>query len=78
MDRHFKPLIEPLRLFVDNPSMRATKRESRDEDATSASKRERKEKEEQEKEEKGEEANETFERSTTLHKSNDRTIAHSR
>ena len=71
LDRHFKPLIEPLRLFVDNPSMRATKRESHDEDATSASKRERKEEEEQEKEE-AEEANETFERSTTLHKSNDR------
>ncbi|EGI65245.1 hypothetical protein G5I_06300 [Acromyrmex echinatior] len=51
--------------------MRATKRESHDEDATSASKRERKDEEEQEKE-KAEEANETFERSTTLHKSNDR------
>ncbi|KYN12104.1 hypothetical protein ALC57_15740 [Trachymyrmex cornetzi] len=43
LDRHFKPLIEPLRLFVDNPGERATKRESRDEDAASASKRERKE-----------------------------------
>ncbi|EGI58683.1 hypothetical protein G5I_13201 [Acromyrmex echinatior] len=42
LDRHFNPLTEPLRLFVDSSSVRATKRESRDEDATSASKRERK------------------------------------
>ena len=40
LDRHFKPLIEPLRLFVNSPSVHATKRESRNEDATSASKRE--------------------------------------
>ncbi|EGI59628.1 hypothetical protein G5I_12220 [Acromyrmex echinatior] len=73
LDRHFKPLIEPLRLFVDNPSVCVTKRESRDENATSASKRKGKEEEEQEKEEQeGEETNETFECSTTLHKSNDR------
>ena len=39
LNRHFKSLIEPLRLFVDSPSMRATKRESRDEDAMSVSKR---------------------------------------
>ncbi|EGI62915.1 hypothetical protein G5I_08727 [Acromyrmex echinatior] len=33
LNRYFKPLIEPLRLFVDNPGVRATKRELRDEDA---------------------------------------------
>ncbi|EGI66615.1 hypothetical protein G5I_04855 [Acromyrmex echinatior] len=49
----------------------ALQKESR---ATTASKRERKEEEEQEKE--GEEANEMFERSTTLHKSNDRSHDH--
>ena len=48
LNRRFKPLIEPLRLFVDSPDVRATKRESRDEDTTSAHKRERKEEEEQE------------------------------
>ena len=69
MDRHFKSLIEPLRLFADSPGVLATKRESRDEDTASAHKRERKEEEEQEEREK---ASETFERSTTLHKSNDR------
>ena len=56
MDRHFKSLIELLRLFVDNP-VRATKKESHDEDAASALKCERKEKEEQKE---GEEASETF------------------
>ncbi|KYN29331.1 hypothetical protein ALC57_01224 [Trachymyrmex cornetzi] len=45
LDRHFKPVIEPLRLFADNPGERATKRELRDEDAASAPKRERKEEE---------------------------------
>ncbi|KYN21872.1 hypothetical protein ALC57_05766 [Trachymyrmex cornetzi] len=69
LDRHFKPLIEPLRLFADNPGERATKRESRDEDAASAPKRERKEEEEQKE---GEETSETFEPSATLHKSSDR------
>ncbi|KYN24344.1 hypothetical protein ALC57_04053 [Trachymyrmex cornetzi] len=69
LDRHFKPLIEPLRLFADNPGERATKRESRDEDAGSAPKRERKVEEEQKE---GEKASETFEPSATLHKSNDR------
>ncbi|KYN44966.1 hypothetical protein ALC56_00618 [Trachymyrmex septentrionalis] len=69
LNKRFKPLIEPLRLFVDSPDVRATKRESRDEDAASAHKRERKEEEEQEERE---EASETFERSMTLHKSNDR------
>ncbi|KYN09192.1 hypothetical protein ALC57_18705 [Trachymyrmex cornetzi] len=69
LDRHFEPLIEPLRLFADNPGERATKRESRDEDAPSAPKRERKEEEEQKE---GEKASETFEPSATLHKSNDR------
>ena len=49
LDRHFKPLIEPLRFFVDSPGMRATKRESRNEDAASALKRERKEEQGQEK-----------------------------
>ena len=57
MDRRFTPLIEPLRLFVDRPGVRATKRESRDEDTTSAHKRERKEEEEQEERE---EASKTF------------------
>jgi len=52
LDRHFKPLIEPLRFFVDSPGMRATKRESRNEDAASALKRERKEEQGQEKREK--------------------------
>ena len=69
LDRHFKPLIELLRLFVDSPDVRATTRESCDEHATSAHKRGRKEEEEQDEREK---ASETFERSTTLHKSNDR------
>ncbi|KYN35110.1 hypothetical protein ALC56_10580 [Trachymyrmex septentrionalis] len=41
LNKHFKPLIEPLRLFVDNPGVRATKRDSRDEDAASAPKREK-------------------------------------
>jgi len=48
LDRHFKPLIEPLRLFVDSSDVRATKRVSRDEDAASVSKRKKKEEEEQE------------------------------
>ncbi|KYN21165.1 hypothetical protein ALC57_06466 [Trachymyrmex cornetzi] len=69
LNRHFKPLIEPLRLFADNLGERATKRESRDKDAASASKRERKEEEEQKK---GEEGSETFEPTATLHKSSDR------
>ena len=69
LNRRFRPLIKPLRLFADSSDVRATKRESRDEDAASAHKRERKEEEEQEEREK---ASETFERSTTLHKSNDR------
>ncbi|KYQ56631.1 hypothetical protein ALC60_04436 [Trachymyrmex zeteki] len=61
LDRHFKPLIESLRLFVDNSGVRATKRESRGDDyAASAPKRQRKE------EEKGEEASEP---SATLSKS---------
>ena len=67
MNRHFKPLIERLRLFIDNLGLRATKRKSRNEDATSVSKHERKE----EKREEKEEASETFEHSTTLYKSND-------
>ncbi|KYN11487.1 hypothetical protein ALC57_16358 [Trachymyrmex cornetzi] len=69
LDRHFKPLIEPLQLFVDGPGKRVTKRESRDEDAASAPKRERKEEEEQEEEE---EASETFERFATTRKFGDR------
>jgi len=69
MDRYFKPLIEPLRLFADSPDVRTTKRESRNEDTASVHKREKKEEEEQEERE---EVSETFERSTTLHKSNDR------
>jgi len=32
LNRHFKPLIEPRRLFVDSPGVHATKRKSRDED----------------------------------------------
>ncbi|KYN17531.1 hypothetical protein ALC57_10180, partial [Trachymyrmex cornetzi] len=67
LDRHFKPLIELLRLFVDNPGKRATKRELRDED--SALKRV---KEEKEKEKEGEEASETFERFATPRKFDDR------
>ena len=57
LGRRFKPLIESLRLFVDSPGMRATKRESRDEDTASAHKCERKEEEEQEERE---EASKTF------------------
>ena len=64
LNRHFKPLIEPLRLFADSPGVRATKRKSRDEDTASAHKHEKKE---EEKQEKREEASETFECSTTLH-----------
>jgi len=45
LDRHFKPLIEPLRLFVDSPGVHATKRESRDEDAATVSKCEKKKEE---------------------------------
>ncbi|KYN10400.1 hypothetical protein ALC57_17471 [Trachymyrmex cornetzi] len=67
LDRHFKLLIESLRLFVDSPGERATKRELRDEDAASVPKRERKEEKKEQKE--GEEASETFEPSATLHKS---------
>ncbi|KYN16677.1 hypothetical protein ALC57_11066, partial [Trachymyrmex cornetzi] len=66
LDRHFIPLIEPLRLFVDSPGKRATKRTS---DAASAPKREKKEEKEQEEEE---DASEIFERSTILHEFNDR------
>jgi len=63
LDRHFKPFIESLRLFVDK-------------DTASAHKCERKEEEEQEERE---EASETFERSATLHKSViDRTIVYNR
>ena len=46
LDRYFKPLIEPLQLFVDSPGVRATKRESRDKNATSVPKYEKKEEEE--------------------------------
>jgi len=63
LDRHFTPLIEPLRLFANSPGVRATKRELRDEDTASVHKHERKK---EEKQEKREEASETFERSTTL------------
>jgi len=69
LDRHFKPLIEPLRLFVDSPGVRATKRESLDEDAASVSKHEKKKEQEQEEEEK---ASEMFEHSATPNKSDDR------
>jgi len=74
LDRHFKPFIEPLRLFVDSAGMRATERESRDKDATSAPKCDRKQKEE----EKREEASETFEHFATPRKSIDRTIVYNR
>lgn len=57
LNRHFKPIIKPLRQTVDSLCVRATKRQSHDNDAVSAPKRERKEEEE----EKGEEAIETFE-----------------
>ena len=69
LNKYFKPLIEPLRFFADRPGVRTTKRESRNEDTACAYKRKRKEEEEQKEKE---EASETFERSTILHKSNDR------
>ena len=75
LNRHFKHLIEPLRLFVDSPNVRATKKESRDEDPASASKRARKEKEEQKE---GQEASEMFERSMTINPIIDRTIEYNR
>ena len=61
----------------DSPGVRAIKRQSRDDDA-SASKRERKDEEEEEEEEEGEKASETFERSATARKSDDRTIVYNR
>ncbi|KYN29287.1 hypothetical protein ALC57_01276, partial [Trachymyrmex cornetzi] len=72
LNKHFKPLIEPLQLFVDNPGKRATKRESRDEDAASALKRVKKKEEEKEEEKEGEEASETFECFATPRKFDDR------
>ncbi|KYQ58112.1 hypothetical protein ALC60_02907 [Trachymyrmex zeteki] len=68
LDRHFKPIIKPLRQIVNSSGVRAIKRESRDDDVASAPKREKKEEEEEEEEE----ASETFERSATLRKSDDR------
>ncbi|KYN18665.1 hypothetical protein ALC57_09024 [Trachymyrmex cornetzi] len=56
LKRRFKPIIKPLRQIVDSPGMRATKRQSRDNDAASAPKREKEEAEEKE----GEEASETI------------------
>ncbi|EGI58334.1 hypothetical protein G5I_13548 [Acromyrmex echinatior] len=50
LHRHFKPIIKPLRQIVGNPDVRAIKRQSRDNDATSAPKRERKKEEEVEEE----------------------------
>ncbi|KYM82971.1 hypothetical protein ALC53_06537 [Atta colombica] len=58
LDRYFKPIIKSLQQIVDN-SVRAIKRQSRDDDAVSASKRERKVVEEEEEE--GEKASEIFE-----------------
>jgi len=52
--------------------VRAIKRQSRDDNAASASKREKKEEEEEEEEEEGEKASESFERSATPRKSDDR------
>ncbi|KYN27934.1 hypothetical protein ALC57_02654 [Trachymyrmex cornetzi] len=74
LNKHFKPLIESLRLFVDNPGKRATKRESRDEDAASALKRVKKKEEEKEEEE----ASGTFERFATPRKFDDRSHDHKR
>ena len=71
LDRHFKPIIKPLRQIVNSPGVHAIKRQSRDDDAASASKRERKEEEEKEEEE-GEKESETFERSAISDKSDDR------
>ena len=63
MDRHFKLIIKSLQQIVDS-LVHAIKRQSRDNDA--ASKSERKEEEE------GEKASETFERSVTPRKLDDR------
>jgi len=38
LNRHFKPFIKPLRLFVDSSGVHATKRELRDDNAEFASK----------------------------------------
>ncbi|EGI66632.1 hypothetical protein G5I_04840 [Acromyrmex echinatior] len=70
LDKHFKPIIKLLRQIVDSSGVRAIKRQSRDDNAASASKCERKEEEEEEEGE-GEKASETFERSTTPHKFDD-------
>jgi len=74
LDRHFKPIIKPLQHIIDSP-VRAIKRQSRDDNAASASKRERKE---EEKEEEGEKASKMFERSATPRKSDDRSLVYSR
>ena len=63
LDRHFKPIIKPLRQIVDSSDVHAIKRQSRDDDAASVTKRERKKKEEEEEER--EKASETYERSET-------------
>ena len=68
LDRHFKPIIKPLQQTVEYFGVRAIKRQSRDDDATSAFKRERKEEEEEEEE--GEKASETFEHSAIPCKAN--------
>ena len=64
LDRHFKPIIKPLRqIFDSSDKVHAIKRQSRDDGAASASKRERKEEEEEKEEEEGEKESDTFERS---------------
>ena len=72
MDRHFKPIIKPLRQIVHIPSVRAIKRELHYNDAVSVTKRERKEEEEKDEEEKDEKNSVTFEPSLSLRKFDDR------
>jgi len=72
LNRHFEPIIKPLRLIIDNSDVHAIKKQSRDDDAAIAFKRKRKEEEEKEREEEEEKASETFERSATPRKFDDR------
>jgi len=69
LDRHFKLIIKPLQQIVDSPG-RTIKRQSRDDDV--ATKRERKEVKEEKEEVEGEKVSETFERSATPCKPDDR------
>ena len=71
LDRHFEPIIKPLRQIIDSSDVHAIKKQSRDDDAATAFKRKKKEEEEEEGEEEIEKASETFE-SATPRKSDDR------